>query len=142
MKKFLLISSLLTITVVSAALAFGGRSGDGDAKGMISELAVSHSMTTVSGRTENGKLWLGYTVYWKDNFEKDYPPMEVKKTFTKTLTYQLRPQGVNKVTVCLWNYKVSKDKCAEERGGTPCIYCRKNGFHMEGRVDCRSGIAR
>ena len=113
MKKKAIVSTLLTISVVSAAIAFGGRSGDKNATGKITQISASSAMCSVDGLVEDGKLWLGYTVYWNDGYEKDYPPVKVKGKFSKTLTYQLRPQGFKKITVALWRYKVSKDKWQE-----------------------------
>jgi len=46
----------------------------------------------------------------------------------------MRPEGLEKVVVCLWRYKVSAKRC-EKDNGKACEYCRKNGYHMEGQID-------
>ena len=139
MKKTLIVTIVLILTTVTTVFAFRGKSGDKNATGHISDLRVSKLMCSVNGRTENGGLWLAYTVRWKDGYELDYKPVKVKGSFSKTLYYKARPQGLDEVIVCLWRYKVSAKRCAKDNGGTACQYCRKNGIHMEGRVDRRSG---
>lgn len=142
MKKTHAIAAILlvgTLMLPVAAWAWGGKSGDGNASGQITQLKVSASGASVQGTTRNGKLWLAYTVYWNDGLEKDYTPVKVKGKFSENLSFQLRPQGVERIVVCLWRYKVSEKRCAKDNGGNACQYCRKNGFHMEGRIDRRSG---
>ena len=139
MKKNLMITLVLILTMVTAVFARGGKSGDKNATGQINNLSVWAAGASVNGITEDGKLWLGYTVYWNDGYERDYPPLKVKGSFSKSLTFQARPQGLDKVIVCLWRYRISKKRCAKDNGGTPCQYCKKNGCHMEGRMDCKTG---
>lgn len=143
MKKTLIVTIMLILTTVATVFAFGGKSGDKNATGEITQLKVANQFNpfaTVTGITRDGKLWLAYTAYYNDGLEVDYDPIKVGDgKFTKTITYAIRPEGLDKLTVCLWRYKVSADRCAKDNGGTACEYCRKNGFHMEGRMDCKTG---
>lgn len=135
MKKCIVI---VTVLVLLSIVVFAGKKGDRNATGLITSLEVSSPVFEVQGITENGKLWLGYTVCWYDGVERDYDPIRVKDRFSKTLTFALRPQGLKEVIVCLWRYRVSKSQCAKDNGGHACEWCRKNGYHMEGRIDCES----
>ena len=136
MKKKIIFTTL--VIVAASAVVLAGRSGDRNATGRITSMSVQSPICHVKGITEKGSLWLGYTVYWNDGSEQDYEPVKVKGDFSKTLSYNaLKPDGVKKVTVCLWRYKVSAKQCAKERGGDACIYCRRNGCHMEDRIDCK-----
>ncbi len=137
-KKITMISMLIVMTPIMTVWALDGKSGDKNATGKISQMKVSGSTVAVKGRTKKGKLWLGCTVRWKDGYEKDYSPLKVKGAFSKTITFKLRPQGVDKVTVALWRYKVSEKRCKKDNGSA-CEYCKKNGYHMEGRIDIQSG---
>ena len=130
-----ILSLLLVCLVASIAWAWGSN----NATGQITQLKVWNPNATVTGRTEGGSLWLAYTVRWNDGLEKDYEPMKVKGDFSKTLSFQVRPQGLSEVIVCLWREKVSSSECAKRNGGQPCQYCRKNGFHMEDRIDRQPG---
>jgi hypothetical protein len=116
----------------------GGKDGDSNATGQITKLTVRNPFAIVEGATSKGKLWLAYTVKWADGTEKDYTPQKVTGKFTERLTFQARPQSLGEVTVCLWRYKVSKNRCAKDNGKA-CEYCGKNGFHMEGRVARQTG---
>ena len=133
-----LVVGVVCLSVTTTAFAWGGKDGDGDATGQITKLIVKNPMAIVEGKTSKGKLWLAYTVRWDDGREIDYKPVEVKGEFKKTLSFQARPQSLDEVIVCLWRYKISKARC-EKDNGTACEYCKKNGFHMEGRVDRRTG---
>lgn len=139
MKNILIVTIVLILIATVAALALGGKSGDRNATGHISGLTASESMCSVKGRTENGSLWLGYTVRWKDGYELDYKPLNVEGNFSEILTFQLRPQGLEEVIVCLWRYKVSASQCAKDNGGQACEWCKRNGCHMEDRIDCMTG---
>ena len=142
MKNSLIIIILLVLTTAATVFALGGKKGDKNATGEITQVKVPnqfHPFATVSGITRRGKLWLAYTAYWKDGLEEDYKPIRVGNgKFTKTISYPSRPEGLDKVIVCLWRYKVSAKRCAKDNGSA-CQYCRKNGFHMEGRIDTKSG---
>lgn len=35
--------------------------------------------------------------------------------------------------VTMWSFKISAAECAQRRGGIPCEYCQKNGYHFEGK---------
>lgn len=139
-KKIVVISMLIVMATTVTALAWGGKSGDKNATGEITQLKVWNPNATVTGITRKGKLWLAYTVYWNDGIEKDYKPIRVGKgKFTKTISWSaMHPEGLDKVVVCLWRYKVSAKRCAKDNGKM-CEYCKKNGFHMEGRVDTETG---
>ncbi len=139
MKKMIVVATMAVLATAVTALALGGKSGDGNATGKITELKVSSPTASVQGIPRKGALWLAYTVRWEDGRTADYKPIKVKGKFSKTLTFALRPQGLREVIVCLWRYKVSEKRCAKDRKGTACQYCRKNGFHMEGRQDRRTG---
>lgn len=136
MNKKTLVLILIAVMFISTVVF---ARGDKNASGRITDLKVWPAGASVSGITEKGSLWLGYTVYWSDGYEKDYPPIKVKGSFSKSLVFQVRPQGLDEVITCLWRYKVSAKRCAKDNGGTPCQYCRKNGFHMEGRMDRKTG---
>lgn len=133
------IVAVITLTAAASAWAWGGKSGDRNAKGRITELKVHASQATVQGITSKGSLWLAYTVRYHDGVEVDHEPVKVKGKFTKTVYYQPRPQGLKAVLVCLWRYKVTAKRCAKDNGGKACQYCRKNGFHMEERMDGEMG---
>ena len=135
-RLIVLVAMCLSITTI--ALAWGGKDGDSNATGQITKLTMMSPTAFVEGTTSKGKLWLAYTARWEDGREIDYPPQRVSDKFRKTLTFQARPQGLDEVTVCLWRYKISKARC-EKDNGQACQYCRKNGFHMEDRVDRRTG---
>lgn len=138
MKKYIILA-ILTISAIPAGLALA-KSGDKNAAGQISGIMVQNPVCYVKGQTEGGSLWLGYTVYWNDGHEQDYEPMKVKGNFSKTLTFNaLHPEGLRNIVVCLWRYKVSSSECAKDNDGTACEYCRKNGCHMEDRIDCQNG---
>lgn len=138
MKKVLMLVVVVVLAVSAVAFA-RGKSGDKNATGRITKLSVWASGASVSVRTSGGSLWLAYTVRWKDGYLRDYAPIKVRGTDSKSLTFQLRPQGISEVIVCLWRYKVSSSYCAKNRGGSACQYCRSMGFHMEGRQDRRVG---
>jgi hypothetical protein len=134
-----LILAVACVSLSATALAWGGRDGDGDAVGRITRFDVKNPFAVVEGTTSKGKLWLAYTVVWKDGKQIDYQPIRVKGSFRETLTFQARPQGLSRVIVCLWRYKVSKSRCVKERGdGTACKSCKNMGFHMAGHQDRRS----
>ncbi len=133
------IMTLAILTTATMAWAWGGKKGDGNATGQITQMKVSNPQATVVGITQKGPLWLAYTVRWNDGTEIDYKPIRVKGKFTKSLTFAMRPQGLREVIVCLWRYKVSAKRCAKDNGGKVCQYCKKNGFHMEHRIDRKTG---
>ena len=141
-KKIVVISMLIVIATSLTALALGGKSGDKNATGEITQVKVPnqfHPGATVTGITRKGKLWLAYTTYWKDGLEIDHKPLRVGKgKFIKTISYPMRKEGLEKVIVSLWRYKVSAKRCKKDNGKA-CNYCKKNGFHMEGRVDTETG---
>ena len=83
MKTKRLIISTVLFAAATAVFALGGKSGDRSATGRISDLKVSGPMCSVNGRTENGSLWLAYTVHWRDGYERDYTPIEVEGSFSK-----------------------------------------------------------
>ena len=132
-RNTIILTSAFIMLVAASVWAWGGK-----ATGCITNLKVSPATASVQGTTEGGSLWLAYTVRWKDGREEDYKPVKVKGKFSKNLSYQLRPQGLDEVIVCLWQDKVLRKEC-EKKNGQACQYCRKNGFHMEGRVDRKSG---
>lgn len=138
-KKTWVLTLIVVMLISTAVFAWGGKSGDKNASGRITDLKVWAAGASVKGITEDGSLWLAYTVYWSDGYERDYTPIKVKGAFSKSLTFQARPQGLDEVIVCLWRYKVSKSRCAKDNGGTACQYCQKNGIHMEGRIDRKTG---
>ncbi len=134
MRKNRIILALTFLVLAVTAWAWGG-----SATGQITDLTVSSPMAQVKGHTDNGSLWLAYTVYWDDGHEEDYKPKKVKGKFSESLSFQARPQGLSEVVVCLWRDKVSASECAKNNGGKACEFCRKNGFHMEDRVDRTTG---
>ena len=141
MNKKAWVSTLVALMLISTAVfAWGGKSGDGDATGEITQLKVRNPNATVTGITRNGNLWLAYTVYWNDGTEGDYEPIRVGTgKFTKTISWSaMHPEGLHEVIVCLWRHKVSSSRCAKDNGEA-CQYCKKNGFHMEGRMDRQTG---
>ena len=133
------VTTLVLLIAGASVLALGGKTGDGNATGQITQLTVWNPNATVTGITEDGPLWLGYTVRWDDGTEIDYDPIKVKGKFSKQISFAARPQTLDEVIVCLWRYKVSKSRCAEDNGGTACQYCKKNGYHMDGNMDRTTG---
>ena len=135
-KARFIVGCFVLVVMSSVTLAWFGKSGDRNATGSISDAKASESFVTVKGRTESGSLWLGCTVTYKDDYEHDVTGVKkVKGSFTTSLSYKLRPQGVDSVTVALWRWKISKSRCAKNNGGEACEHCKKNGFHFEERQD-------
>ena len=115
----------------------------------------------VTGSVEDGDLWVACS-YYHSGEEIDLRPQKVgsrrggdEREFAVRFRDEL--PGIERTedgravlvplsmvvpcNVCLWRSKVSERKCAQARGGKACDYCRKNGYHMEGRVDRASGTA-
>lgn len=138
-KKIIVISVLCVMVSSVTALAGRGKTGDNNAIGTITQLKVQNPFATVIGITKKGKLWLAYTVYWNDGTEMDYKPIRVNKKFHKRIVWSaLHPEGLDKVIVSLWRYKITSKRCAKDNGKA-CQYCNKNGFHMEDRRDAKIG---
>lgn len=73
-----------------------------------------------------------------DGTEIDRPVQKVQNGFTKSFTsdpVEFATNKIDKVIVALWRWKVSKNECHNGEGGGPCEWCKKNGYHMEGRID-------
>lgn len=134
-KHFITLIGLLICIPASLVWAWGSQK----ATGSITSLTVTNPTATVKGKTEGGSLWLAYTVRWDDGQEKDYKPIKVKGSFSENISFAVRPQGLKEVIVCLWREKVSSSECAKKHNGKACQYCQKNGFHMEDRVDRKTG---
>jgi hypothetical protein len=85
----------------------------------------------VDGYTSE-KLYLGVTIVFKKSYIQEYDFKDVPRvkgsfemTFTAPAQYIKKfPEGVTWI-VSLWEKKVRN--CG-------CEYCKKNGFHLEGRV--------
>lgn len=83
-------------------------------------------------------LWLGVTAVI-DGVEEDFPVEVVNGNFSKSysVSYDFAKKPTAKVVFVarLWTTKVSAEACAfNSRNGKMCVYCSKNGYHMEGSV--------
>ena len=116
--------AILGLAVVLAALA--------TREVVAQEVSIesSKTMATVKGYAPR-TLWLGVTAI-VDGKERDFPAKKVKGKFSEFYTFDATSSGFMigrgadvKWIACLWEKKVSK--CG-------CIYCKRNGYHMEGRV--------
>jgi len=114
----------------------------------------------VKGKVSKGHLWLGCTVTWQGK-ELDLSAKRIRsersgkqKAFAVRFSTLLAgieridgrakeiPLGkVARWSVSLWRSKVSKRKCKKGDKNGPCQHCKKNGYHLAGRVDSRPGIA-
>ena len=115
---------------------------------------------TATGEVSDGVLWLGCS-YRDGGRVRDLRVKKVrsgpngrKRAFRERFTAAV--PGVKKAsdgkielvenhqvpcTVSLWRRLVVRTKCAAARNGRSCDDCRKNGYHMEGRVDSKSPLA-
>jgi hypothetical protein len=107
---------------------------------------------TIRGKQEMG--FLGVTIQDEDGNELDLDvePFELESGFlgsrdeTRVVVYGTLgpPLGVLdddyplrlRYVVCLWRDRVLAYRCHNGPDGTPCVYCRRNGYHMEGRIAC------
>jgi hypothetical protein len=89
---------------------------------------MANTQAVVTGHAPK-RCWLGVTAVWNGR-EKDFPAKPVSGKFSETYSLSIgeMPEAVDSgVTwiACLWEKKV--DNCG-------CEYCRRNGYHMEGRI--------
>ena len=133
--RWSLLPLVCVLLIPSSALAWGGKDGDSNATGEITDVKATASHAVVTGSTEDGSLWLGCTVTYNDDGEFDRKPVKVRGKFRELLTFAVRGPGVRTVTVALWRWKISAKRCTKDNGGEMCEYCRKNGYHLEDRVD-------
>jgi len=131
-RKALVVSALVVLAPAALAVA---RSGDRNATGSINDVRATQSSASVTGITSKGKLWLGCTVIYRNGRELDLAPKKVKGRFHETFTLRIDPEGIDKVIVALWRWKVDRSECAKAHGGKPCIYCERNGYHMAENLD-------
>ncbi len=95
----------------------------------VEKIGGNDSFARVTGFAPK-KVWLGVTVV-VDGKEQDYQVVEVKGKFTKDYNLKSLLDMANaanssiKWIVCLWEKKVNN--CG-------CQYCKRNGYHMEGRI--------
>jgi hypothetical protein len=147
----------LSVVVASVLAATAlARQGDPNASGQITEVIDTATLPgakfptntnlTVRGKTENGYLWLGCTFFPDTNNEIDKPAVKVKGTFTEKFPVPLlggltrgEMTGDVDYAVALWRWKVSRSECHDGDSGGPCDWCRKNGYHLEDRVDRATG---
>ncbi len=89
---------------------------------------MANAQASVTGNAPK-HCWLGVTAQWGGK-EKDFPVKKVSGKFSEhyTLSVYEMPEAVDAgVTwiACLWEKKV--ENCG-------CEYCKRNGYHMEGRI--------
>ena len=120
--------AILAIVTIGAVSVFaGGR--------IIDVKSSSGVQAIITYEVTSGKLWLAWS-YEMNGRMIDYKPVAVKKgTRTKVVSLPMDPGSTGTLHISLWNKKVSSRKCAKQNGGTACQYCKKNKYHMEGRVD-------
>ena len=130
---------LLGLTITTFASWFSGKSGDKNGAGRIISINApgSGGAGWVEYEVTRGKLWLAWS-YEYNGRTVDYKPVQVKGKGKKSITLPLNPAGNGKLYVKLWKFKVYSRACAKQNGGRKCQYCKKNGYHMEGRVDSAS----
>jgi hypothetical protein len=152
---------LLAIGVVLVAFASNaiGRDGDPDARGRINYVKNGTFEIIVEGETSGGPLWLGCTLFPGTDREQD---LEAKQSNNKFLfwcsgdfkkkfdlpsigsrLYEIATKGSSGLdvpyVVALWRWKVDRSECKNGPNGGPCEWCRKNGYHLEDRVDIGRG---
>ena len=110
MKKLIIILVMfsLSITLIGQDLGYllTGKSGDSNAIGWIEDLEYPGSIFRVQGSTENGPLWLAWSILTPRGNWIDYDPVEVEGMFDETITLKLDPAMENKLRVSLWRYKI------------------------------------
>lgn len=75
--------------------------------------------------------WIGCSVLIKDGSEYDLPPQKVRGRGSVSFVIPSRLQGeAESYAVAMWRKIV--DNCG-------CRYCRKNGYHLEDRLDYSKG---
>jgi len=108
-------------------------------------LSAGHSVKfVVEINNIKGDAWLGATLRNSDGTEFDFKPIEINDkegeysisgTVSGKLALSSEGWGntnVNyiKYTIALWSKEVSLSQC-KAKNGEACIYCQRNGFHME-----------
>ena len=140
----------IALQVIFGSIQTHAREGDSNADGRITGVKNGYFEIVVEGYTEDGPLWLGCTFYPGTENERDLEPVRVRGKFEVSFDVptESRYGGIvdrarslveADYAVALWGWKVDKSECRNGSGGRPCTYCRKNGFHMEGRVDMGRG---
>lgn len=140
----LLFSCLLTLP--SDAFC---RDGDPDARGRIDQVTNTLYEIVVEGKTSNGPLWLGCTVIHKSGREQDLEAKhsgkclifcsgDFREKFKMPASLTSGEISLDYV-VALWRWKVEQSECHKGRNGGPCEWCRRNGYHLEDRVDIGRG---
>lgn len=86
-----------------------------------------------------GGYWLGCS--FKDPQGK-WHDLEAQKTYFNeplhTFTWTAPEAGKYFGTVALWKKRVSARECARKNKGEPCIYCQRNGYHLEDEIARRN----
>ena len=124
MKKVLAVVSIFVLlTLVGIVLADNGG---------FSRPENNMMSVIIKGTTFGEKMYLGFT-WLTPGGEVDVDVQKVKGNFTKSFTVPLYKIDKGNMecdyVASLWHKKVKKSKCKQG----PCQYCRKNGYHMEGR---------
>lgn len=147
------------VGLVAFASNAAGRDGDPNARGRINYVKNGTFEIIIEGETSGGPLWLGCTLFPGTDREQD---LEAKQSnnrflfwcsgdFTKKFEvpgigsrlYEIATKGSSGLdvpyVVALWRWKVDRSECKNGPNGGPCEWCRKNGYHLEDRVDIGRG---
>jgi len=152
MKKVMLTVWMLLCVVGIFIVPALARKGDKNATGTIT--AQSSTMFVVTkGTTSKGSLWLGFTFFYPKDYVEDKPVKKVRRSFKESYTVSptRAARGEVKYVASLWRWKVDISECKavcvycrdkemhKEHKYEPCQYCKKNGYHMEGRMATARG---
>lgn len=154
-KSFIIITIFLFLGIVSAGFS---KDGDSDATGMITSVGNEFSLIRVKGYTQKGPLWLGCTFFPDTENERDLKAVHknargkeclffcngnFEETFYVPDINWLNLVGdaekESDYVAALWRYYIPQSECRKGDDGGPCNYCKKNGYHLEERVDVFPG---
>lgn len=96
---------------------------------------------TIFPESEEARAWYGDNIdleaklITKNNKVNYKTENGLEERYITYFKWQPMIVGSYSGTVALWNKKVSKRECANQRGGSPCEYCIKNGYHLEEELD-------
>lgn len=165
-RVLLVVTLLMTLSVLTWESALC-RQGDADASGTIERVVNGDQEIMVEGKTANGRLWLGCTLFPGTDQEQDLEAVESRDNclFWCSGEFQKKfkiPSFLRRLlqdpgrfgeevargeadyshvpyAAALWRWKVDRAECVNGENAGPCEWCRENGYHLEDRVDIGRG---
>ncbi|MHC5057787.1 MAG: hypothetical protein ACYTKD_24210 [Planctomycetota bacterium] len=128
------------VKAVAMLVWFSSAGAGATAAASSGELSVSivRGQLAVRGEVRGGTAYLGCTITDSQGDEHYASPKNVSGRFRQSFSGWHANQEWDWV-VALWEKKVYKRACKNGPRGKPCEWCEKSGYHLENRLDRRSG---